>query len=82
MSAIGTMKGFNRTFLPWRNDMGKIESEYANYCYKHARKFQIHTEGSQMEKEFQHIKYECLFSFLSVSFSFHLFNITQNKNKK
>jgi len=45
-------------------------------------KFQIHTEGSQMGKEFQHIKYECIFSFLSVSFSFHVFNIAQNKNKK
>jgi hypothetical protein len=29
--------GFNRIFLPWTNDMGKTESEYANYCYKHAR---------------------------------------------
>lgn len=44
-------------------------------------KFQIHTEGSQMGKEFQHIKYECIFSFVAASFSFHLFNITQNKIK-
>jgi hypothetical protein len=37
MSATGMMKGFNRIFLPWRNDTGKMESEYANYCYNHAR---------------------------------------------
>ena len=62
--------------------MGKMESEYANYCYKHWKEFHIHAEGSQMGKESQHIKYESIFSVLSVSFSFHLFNITQNKIKK
>jgi hypothetical protein len=37
MSATGMMKGFSKIFLPCRNDTGKMESEYANYCYKHAR---------------------------------------------
>jgi len=37
MSATGMMKDFNRIFLPWRNDTGKMESEYANYYYKRAR---------------------------------------------
>jgi len=37
MSATSMMQGFNRIFRPRRNDTEKIESEYANYCYKHAR---------------------------------------------
>jgi hypothetical protein len=45
-------------------------------------KFQIQTEESQMGKEFQHIKYECIFHFYQFPFPFISLILHRIKIKK